>query len=114
VIGSSPVTSGTMSGTSAATDETGTGGTEEELRERRANNVPSSSAITMRGVINRSGMEPIAGTVRQRKKTVIWFVWFASFIWLNQTNQIDQMNQKDQTDRACATREDYRSSRGPT
>jgi hypothetical protein len=74
----------------------------------------------MRGVINRSAMEPVAGKVRQRKKTVIWFVWFVSFIWLNQTNQIDQMNQinqmnqKDQTDRACATREDYRNSRGPT
>jgi len=65
-------------------------------------------------------MEPVAGKVRQRKKTVIWFVWFVSFIWLNQTNQIDQMNQinqmnqKDQTDRACATRADYRSSREPT
>ena len=45
--------------------ETGTGVTEEELVERRANNVPSSSAITMRGVINRSGMELVAGKVRQ-------------------------------------------------
>jgi hypothetical protein len=54
-----------MSGTGAATDETGTGVTEEELMERRANNVPTNSAITMRGVINRSGMEPVAGKVRQ-------------------------------------------------
>jgi hypothetical protein len=67
VIGSSPVTSGTVSGVSAANDETGTGVTEEELVERRANNVPSSSAITMRGVINRSGMEPVTGKVRQSR-----------------------------------------------
>jgi hypothetical protein len=65
VIGSSPVTSGTMPGASATPDETGTGVTEEELMERRANNVPSSSAITMRGVIDRSGMELVTGTVRQ-------------------------------------------------
>ena len=42
-----------------------------------------------------------AETVRQRKKTVIWFVWSVSFVWLNKTksmnqiNQIDQMNQTD-------------------
>jgi hypothetical protein len=65
VIGSSPVTSGTMSGTSAATDETGTGSTGEELSERRANNIPSNSAARMRGVINRSGMGLVAGKVRQ-------------------------------------------------
>jgi len=65
VIGSSPVTSGTMSGPSATTDETGAGLTEEELMERRANNVPSNSTITMKGVINRSGMEQVVGKVRQ-------------------------------------------------
>jgi hypothetical protein len=68
VIGSSPVTSGTMSGTTAATDETGTGVTEEELVKRRANNVPSSNAITMRDVKNRSRMEAVAGKVRQSLK----------------------------------------------
>ena len=46
-------------------DTTGTGVTEGGLRERRANNVPSSSATTMRGVIDRSGIEPVGGTVRQ-------------------------------------------------
>lgn len=65
VIGSSPVTNGTLSGASTGTDEVGRVVTEEGLRERRANNVPSSSATTMRGVIDRSGMEPIAGKVRQ-------------------------------------------------
>jgi hypothetical protein len=54
-----------MSGTSAATDETGTGVTGDDLVERRANNVPRNSAITMKGVINRSGMEPVAGKARQ-------------------------------------------------
>jgi len=34
-----------------------------------------------------------AEKVRERKKTVIWFVWFVLFIWLNQMNQIDQTNQ---------------------
>jgi hypothetical protein len=53
-----------MSGASATTDETGTGVTKEELVELRANNVPSSSAITMRGVINRSGMDPVIGIAR--------------------------------------------------
>jgi len=33
--------------------------------ERRASNVPRNSAITMRGVINRSDMDPVAGKVRQ-------------------------------------------------
>jgi hypothetical protein len=44
-----------MSGTNVAT--------EEELLDWRAHNVPSSNAIRMRGVINRSGMEPVAETV---------------------------------------------------
>src|SRR5438270_14004502 len=65
VIGSSPVTSGTMSGASTAAEETGAGVTEEGLMERRENNVPNSSTITMRGVKARSGMEPVAGKVRQ-------------------------------------------------
>jgi hypothetical protein len=77
VIGSSPVTSGTVSGISAATDETGTGVTEEELVERRANNVPSSSAITMRGVINRSGMEPVTGKVRQSRDAKNQHYWLS-------------------------------------
>ena len=38
-----------------------------------------------------------AEKVRQRKKTVIWFIWSVSFVWLNQTNQRDQINQRDQT-----------------
>jgi hypothetical protein len=57
-----------MSGTTAATDEAGTGVTEEELVKRRANNVPSSNAITMRDVKNRSRMEAVAGKVRQSLK----------------------------------------------
>ena len=40
--------------------------------------------------------------VRQRKKTVSWFVWFVSFIWfvsfvwLNQTDQMNQINKTNQ------------------
>jgi hypothetical protein len=55
--------------------------------------------------------EQDAEEVRQRKKTVIWFVWPVSIVWLNKTNQmtkltrksnqIDQRNQTDQMDRAC-------------
>jgi len=66
-IGSSPVTSGIMSGASTAAEETGAGVTEEELMERRANNIPNSSTITMRGVIARSGMEPVAGKIQQSR-----------------------------------------------
>src|SRR5262245_25491381 len=59
VIGSFPVTSGTMLGTSTVTGETGTGvSTEGVLKKRRANQVPSSTKITMRAVIDLSGMEP--------------------------------------------------------
>ena len=81
VIGSSLVTSGTMSGTTAATDETGTGVTEEELVERRANHVPRSNAITMRGVINRSVMEPVAGKVRQGRDARNQHSWLSLAIY---------------------------------
>jgi hypothetical protein len=68
-IGSSPVTSGTMSGASTAAEETGAGAgvTEEELMERRANKIPTSSTITMRGVKARSGMNSVVGKVRQAR-----------------------------------------------
>jgi len=60
-IGSFPVTNGTMSGTSAATGETGVNVSEEGgSRERRARRVPRSNTTTMRGVIDRSGIEPIS------------------------------------------------------
>jgi hypothetical protein len=41
--------------------------------------------------------EQDAEKVRQRKKTVIWFVWFLSFVWLNETNQMNQINQMNKT-----------------
>jgi len=67
-IGSSPVTSGTMSGASTAVEETGAGAgagaTEEELMERRANKIPTSNTITMRGVKARSGMNSVVEKVR--------------------------------------------------
>src|SRR4029078_6800784 len=59
------VTSGTISGASATADGTGTGGSEEDLVARRANRVPSTSTTMMRGVINRSGMELVAGKAQQ-------------------------------------------------
>ena len=37
-----------------------------------------------------------AEKVRQRKKTVIWFIWFVSFVWLNQTDQMNQINKTNQ------------------
>jgi len=46
-----------------------------------------------------------AEKVRQRKKTVIWFVRSVLFVWLNETNQINktnQINQMNQTDRYLA------------
>src|SRR5262245_33019152 len=59
VIGSFPVTSGTMLGTSTATGEIGTGfSTAGASKKRRANQVPSRTRITMRAVIDLSGMEP--------------------------------------------------------
>jgi hypothetical protein len=59
MIGSSPVTNGTISGASATTGGTGTGVTGGDLVERRANSVPSTNTTIMRGVMNRSGMEPV-------------------------------------------------------
>jgi hypothetical protein len=38
-----------------------------------------------------------AEKVRQRKKTVIWFV---SFVWLNETYQMNQINQINKTNRS--------------
>jgi len=53
-----------MSGTSAATGETGANVSEEGgSRERRARSVPRSSTTKMRGVIDRSGMEPLSRMV---------------------------------------------------
>src|SRR5262245_7929917 len=65
VIGSSPVTSETMPGASTATGEAVTGVTDGDSMERRASHVPSSKATTMRGVIDRSTMEPVARKVAQ-------------------------------------------------
>jgi hypothetical protein len=43
-------------------------------------------------------------TVRQRKKTVIWFVWSVSLIWLNEINQINQINKTNQMNQTDHTR----------
>jgi hypothetical protein len=39
-----------------------------------------------------------AEKVRQRKKTVIWFVWSVSFVLLNETNQMNQTDQNNEID----------------
>ena len=65
VIGSSPVTNDTISAVSVTGDATGGGVTGEGVRERRANTVPSNSATTISGVIDRSTIEPITETVQQ-------------------------------------------------
>jgi hypothetical protein len=41
-----------------------------------------------------------AEKVRQRQKTVIWFIWFVSFVWLNETYQMNQINQINKTNRS--------------
>jgi hypothetical protein len=53
------------------------------------------SARTIRAFVSKApeSVNPfLQEPVRQRKKTVVWFVLF---IWLNQTNQTDQINQRD-------------------
>jgi hypothetical protein len=64
-----------MPGASTGTDEAVTGVTEGDSMERMANHVPNSSATTMRGVIDRSGMEPIAGKVRQGRNGMNHHGW---------------------------------------
>ena len=41
-----------------------------------------------------------AEKVRQRQKTVSWFIWFVSFVWLNETYQMNQINQINKTNRS--------------
>jgi hypothetical protein len=48
----------------------------------------------------RSNFNQDAEKVRQRKKTVSWFIWFVSFVWLNETYQMNQINQINKTNRS--------------
>ena len=48
-------------------DELAPASPKKELMERRANKIPTSSTITMRGVKARSGMNSVVGKVRQAR-----------------------------------------------
>jgi hypothetical protein len=60
-----------MPGASTGIDEAVTGATEGDSMERRASHVPNNKATRMRGVIDRSGIEPVAGNVQ----LPVWFIW---------------------------------------